>query len=240
MKRILKHMFQRAGWELHRVNHHARQPTMHAALQWLATQRIRCATILDVGASNGCWSAACMQYFPAASYMLFEPQPVHSAALDQFAQKHAPQVQIVKQAVGASVGSTFFDCSDPFGGALASENSTHPLEVPLTSLDVSLAAHRAAPPYLLKLDTHGFERAILQGAAQTLAHCNALIIEAYNYHITNEAFLFWELCAFLAERNFRVIDLVDVIHRSYDQSLWQMDLVFVKQDWPGFNYTTYE
>jgi len=181
-----------------------------------------------------------MAAFPQAQYLLFEPQPVHNLPLDDFAERHKPRVHLVKQAVGASIGYTFFDNSDPFGGALADCEEGATIKVPMTTIDAAVSAAALAPPYLLKLDTHGYERSILAGAVQTLDHCEALVIEAYNHRITNEAFLFWELCSFLAEKGFRVVDLVDVMHRGYDDSLWQMDLIFVKSTWPGFAYTSYE
>jgi hypothetical protein len=66
-----------------------------------------------------------------------------------------------------------------------------------------------------------------------------LVIEAYNYRISGEALLFWELCAYLAERGFRPVDLVDSMHRPYDDAFWQMDLVFVRSTWAGFAYNAF-
>lgn len=109
----------------------------------------------------------------------------------------------------------------------------------LVTLDSCLKGLGKTGPYLLKLDTHGFERSILEEAAYTLENSEILIIEAYNYRITSEAFLFWELCAYLSEKGFRPIDLVDIAHRRYDSSLWQMDLFFIKSDWEGFNHVSY-
>jgi FkbM family methyltransferase len=182
-----------------------------------------------------------MNFFPEASYVLFEPQPVHSDALDSFAKSCKQTVILIKKAVGASEGHTFFDASDPFGGALArNDEGDNTIKVGLTTLDAGVSQLEVEAPYLLKLDTHGFEKSILAGAGDTLKKTDILIIEAYNYNITDEAFLFWELCAFLSDRGFRPIDLADVMHRQYDNSLWQMDLFFIRSSWEGFNYTSYK
>ncbi len=180
-----------------------------------------------------------MDLFTTANYVLFEPQPVHATALDAFAKNHQ-RTTIIKKAVGSSEGHTYFDASDPFSGVLAANAGNHTIKVDLTTIDASVAQNQCQPPFLLKLDTHGFEKGILEAAHDTLRSTQALIIEAYNYRITSEALTFWELCAFMAERGFRPIDLVDVMHRPHDDSLWQMDLFFIKSTWEGFNYTSYK
>jgi len=240
IKDLIRSALRKSGWELRRFGVVPRT-TMTASLQWLASRNLNIQTILDVGASDGRWSQHCMQFFPAAKYVIFEPQPVHSQALDAFANTSGGKVQVVKKAVGAAEGHTFFDISVPMGGALLKDgNGASALKVEMTTVDTATAELHTAGPYLLKLDTHGFERSILGGSQSTLANSAALIIEAYNYNVTDEAFLFWELCAYLAERGFRPIDLVDVGHRVRDQSLWQMDLVFIRSTWEGFKYIHYQ
>ncbi len=239
MKRIIKSLLRRAGWELRRTKQTHRS-AMAEGLKRLADHGIRFNTVLDVGASDGRWSAECMSSFPEAKYLLFEPQPVHSHALDVFAMSCKPTVVLIKKAVGVSEGHTFFDAEDPFGGALADREGDHNIKVSLTTIDASISETHVVPPYLLKLDTHGFERSILTGASKTLEHCEALVVEAYNYRITQEAFLFWELCSFLLEKGFRPVDLIDVLHRPYDNALWQMDLFFIKSNWAGFDYNSYK
>jgi FkbM family methyltransferase len=239
MKRIIETLLRKAGWGLHRIDS-SNRPTMIAGLNWLSDHNIHINTVLDVGASNGCWSRDCMRYFPDASYVLFEPQPVHSDALDSFTKSCKQTVIPVKKAVGGSVGETLFDAPSPFGGALAMQEDGSTIKVGLTTIDASISQLQLDGPYLLKLDTHGFEKSILDGASDTLEKAEILVIEAYNYKITDEALLFWELCAYLSEKGFRPIDLVDVMYRQHDNSLWQMDLFFIRSTWEGFNYITYK
>jgi FkbM family methyltransferase len=194
-------------------------------------------TVLDVGASNGCWAKVCARHFPQAKYILFEPQPCHQKGLARFAS--SANATVIGKAVGSAEGTTFFDASDPFGGVLADLPEGN-IEVPMTSIDSTVAHLKVSGPFLLKLDTHGVEKEILEGASQTLPHCEALIIEAYNHRLTKDTLLFWELCGYLAERGFRPIDLVDGMRRKRDKSLWQMDLFFVKSTWPGFASASYE
>jgi len=235
-----------AGWELHRINNTTQmqlypRSSMTEGLKWLSIHGFDIKTVLDVGASDGRWSKECMNFFPQANYVLFEPQPFHSVVLDLFVKSCHQKVITIKKAVGASEGHTFFDASTPLGGALTNtEKGNNIIKVGLTTIDTSLKQLDAEGPYLLKLDTHGFERSILEGANSTLGKTDILIIEAYNYRITDEAFLFWELCSYLSDKGFRPIDLVDVGHRLKDNSLWQMDLIFIRSTWEGFDYISFE
>jgi FkbM family methyltransferase len=256
VKALIKRLLAKAGYELRRKRPPAdpgppSAPTpapprasMGRGLRWLRDKGLRFGTVLDVGASNGCWSAPCRDCFPEATHVLFEPQPDHAAGLDAFvahcrAGGGAPVIP-VKKAVGAAPGTTFFDVTYLWGGALADGPGHNKIEVPLTTIDAVVAELSLRGPFLLKLDTHGFEPSILRGAAATLPQCAALVIEAYNYRISPEALLFWELCALLAGQGFRPIDLVDVMHRPHDDSLWQMDLFFIRSSWSGFDCLAYD
>lgn len=210
--------------------------TMSAGLKRLQNH-VTVETVLDVGASNGCWTKICAKAFPQAKYVLFEPQPCHQKRLASFAS--SANVIVVDKAVGAGEGTTWFEASDPFGGVLADQPEGN-IEVPLTTIDSTVAQLQLSGPYLLKLDTHGVEKEILEGASQTLPNCEALIIEAYNHRIGNNALLFWELCGYLHERGFRPIDLVDGMRRKRDDSLWQMDLFFVRNSWQGFESVSFD
>ena len=241
MKQIIKRLLNKAGWELRRALNTDRdidRSSMGGGLKWLADHGFHFNTVLDVGASDGRWSAECMVFYPKAKYLLFEPQPAHSKALDDFANKYRQNVVLVKKAVGALEGYTLFDASDPFGGALADKEGDHTIKVGLTTIDATIS-EQVATPFLLKLDTHGFEKSILAGSNNALEKCEALIIEAYNFKITEEALLFWELCSFLSEKGFRPIDLIDVSRRQYDNALWQMDLFFIRSNWKGFDHISY-
>jgi FkbM family methyltransferase len=244
LKKTVKNLLRNAGWDVMKVDERRNEilarATMKGALKWIGDQKIPVTTVLDVGASNGCWTEECMTFVNAGSYVLFEPQPVHTKSLDAFARKSPVPVQLVRKAVGAIQGVTFFDASEALAGALSDHAGENMIEVPVTTIDHTVREGRLEGPFLLKLDTHGYEPSILEGAKETLHQCSVIIIEAYNFRISNEAILFWELCAFLARQGFRCVDLVDVLHRELDSALWQMDLVFIRDDWDGFSQQSYK
>lgn len=195
-------------------------------------------TIIDVGASDARWSREALRYFPDANYLLVEAQNCHAEALQAFASAHA-NARVVMAAAGAEKGMIYFDASDPFGGQASGNEIPGSVSIPVTSLDHEISTCSFAGPYLLKLDTHGFELPILNGAAGILRDASALIIECYNFRLSEECLLFHEMCAFLGQRGFRCLDVADVMHREMDAAFWQMDVLFVRDDRDEFRSSAY-
>lgn len=242
LKKIIRQTIKKAlsptGYTLTQINHE--RATMNMALQAIAARQHPIQTVIDVGASNGQWSETLMAYYPQAHYLLIEAQPVHEKELQQFCQQY-PNAQYVLAAGGAEKGEIYFDASHPLGGQAAytpfSENN---IVVPITTVDAEIAKRQLPGPYLLKLDTHGFELPILAGAQATLDQMEVLLIECYNFKIGPDCLLFHEMVDHMATLGFRCVDLVDVMYRPYDNTLWQMDMVFVRADRDEFTYLKYE
>ena len=197
-------------------------------------------TVVDVGASDGRWSSQMMRHFPKATYFLVEAQATaHREALEQFKAEHA-NVEFALCAAGNADGEIFFDASDPLGGAAgATPFSAHNVVVPMRTVDTLVRERGLRGPFLLKLDTHGFEAPILNGARETLAQCSMLVIEVYNFTLRPGCLRFYELCSLLETRGFRCADLFDVMVRPGDHTLWQMDMVFLPSTHPVFRQDSY-
>lgn len=235
IKKLMRHL----GIHVSRVGGPADRATMEGAFRALVRRGHKVETVIDIGASNGSWSASLMRHFPDCRYLLVEAQPVHEPALRAFCARH-PNAQFVLAAAGDKSGEIYFDAADPLGGqaAYAPRSDAH-IRVPVVTIDAEVKARNLPGPYLLKLDTHGFEVPILSGAGATLARTEVVIMECYNFRIAPEALTFDEMCRYLGERGFRCIDLVEPMHRPRDNSFWQMDLVFVRAERPEFAYLRY-
>ena len=201
-------------------------PNIHTVLQ--RRPEVSVATVIDVGASNGCWSAQIMQYFPSANYLLIEAQErAHGAALQRFKADH-PNVVCEICAAGDREGKIHFDATEPFGGAAGTTRfPENDIIVPMNTVDNLVRRNGLRGPFLLKLDTHGFEVPILEGARGTLSNASMLIIEVYNYTLCAGCLRFYELCPFLETRGFRCADVFDLLVRPRDNALWQMDMMFL-------------
>ena len=197
-------------------------------------------SVIDIGASDGRWSAELMRHFPGASYLLVEAQEAaHGEALRQFKAAHR-NVDYVLAAAGDRDAEVHFDASDPFGGvASPAPFPRNDIVVRMAAVDTLVRERSVRPPFLLKLDTHGFEAPILEGARETLRQSSMLVIEAYNFTLRPGCLRFYELCQFLEARGFRCVDLFDILHRPGDHAFWQMDMVFVPLSHPAFQSNEY-
>jgi FkbM family methyltransferase len=214
--------------------------SMAGALSAMAERGHDFKTIVDVGASNGIWSEMVMQYYPDASYLLIEALPAHESSLVQFCRSHT-NAQYILAAAGDRQGGVYFDASSLFGGqASAKYSGQHNLVVPMTTVDTQMQLRNLSGPTLIKLDTHGFETAILEGAKETVAATEMVIVECYNFEIGPDSLLFYQMCCYMRERGFRCIDLAAPVYRPYDDVFWQMDLFFAREEWPGFRHKAYQ
>lgn len=215
------------------------QPTLAGFLERLTRYRIDFTTVIDVGASNGMWTREVIQRFPNCDYFLVEARREHEPALKTLVAEQA-RVSYAICAAADQPGTVHFHAGDLFGGLAAhTAFSEHDIVVPARTLDELAATHALRPSFLLKLDTHGFEVPILNGGAHVLGQASVVVIEAYNHRMGFDNLLFSELCAFMAARGFRCLDLFDPLYRPHDGSFWQADLAFARADWPGFRHPAY-
>jgi FkbM family methyltransferase len=208
-----------------------------AALARIAARGLEIRTVIDVGASDGRWSLQAERVLPDARFHLVEANPVHEKKLRRLcARRSAFSYALV--AAGPADGTVPFDGSNAFGGRAAPGDAQHPV-VPQRSLASLVGESRLAPPFLIKLDTHGYEAPILDGAVPLFPDTNLFVIEAYNFPLSADSLRFHELCSLMAERGFAVIDMSEPLWRSRDSALWQFDLFFVPDTRPEFAYTRF-
>jgi FkbM family methyltransferase len=212
--------------------------TMEAALSRCAGRGTPLRTVIDVGASDGRWSRMARGILPPAHYFMVEAQRGHEAGLARTAADPDFSYQIC--AAGHRDGEIYFDAAELFGG-LASDTPVgkNCIVVPVRTLDGLVRERALQGPYAVKLDTHGFEVPILEGARDVLRQAVLLVIECYNFRLTPQTLLAHEMCAYLAERGFRCIDLCDPMYRPRDQALWQMDLFFARAEDAAFATNAY-
>ena len=212
-----------------------RDPTLSGdALARIAKRGLEINSVIDVGASDGRWSRMAEKFWPGARFHLIEAFEHWRPKLAALAARN-PRYSFSLAAAGAQDGGSIpFTNSkaDPLGGVAgpAAMHESH-WTVPMVSIDAEVARRGLPPPYLVKFDTHGFEREIIDGAGETLRSTNLLVNEFYNFQSEERR---WPQMVMLVESlGFRCVDLIEPLWRA-DGVLWHVDFAFLRRDRPEF------
>jgi FkbM family methyltransferase len=192
---------------------------------------IRPEFVIDVGAAEGKWSGGCAEIWPDSKYILVEPLEEQRAALEKLTNR--PNWEWKKGVAGAAVGTIDFAVTDDLDGSGVYQRDCFPKrKIDVIPLDSLLPLEGEG---LLKLDTHGFEVPIFEGATRLLPQLQMLVVEVYGHKISDDCLCFDQLCLFLRERGFQTAGIVNVINRPSDESFWQADFFFLRQNHPIFS-----
>ena len=232
-RRAIIRSLQLLGYDFDKIS-------LEGALERCRSRNPHIQTVIDVGASNGMWTEKCVKFFPEAYYLLVEAQEPHEEGLRQL-KRSIPRMDYVLAAAGDRDGEIYFDNTELFGGLASHEPFAEScITVPVTTIDTQVKQRDLKPPFFLKLDTHGFEVPIFEGAKETLAQTKLLVVETYNFSVAPKALRFHEMCAYLEAKGFRCVDICDPLHRARDRALWQFDLFFVPEHDAAFESEEYD
>jgi FkbM family methyltransferase len=175
-------------------------------------------TVVDVGANEGLWASTVAELARPERLVAVEPSPGVLPRLHRRIGSTAG-VTIVEAAVGDSVGrATLHVTAHDHNASLSSPRSremdafygsgyavTERVTVDSTTLDE--ITRELGEVSLLKIDVQGTERAVLEGAGETLRRVRWLLIECNFRSHYEDDMLFPELHALLAGRGFLLTGL---------------------------------
>ncbi|MGV3771905.1 MAG: FkbM family methyltransferase [Verrucomicrobiales bacterium] len=206
-----------------------------AGMERLLKRQIPINTIIDVGAANGVSATEMLEYYPHSNFLLIEAEEKHGPTLQALKAKNS-KMDYVLAAAGKENGEIFFGGPghDLYEGKASFQNFPGARKAKMTTIDIEVKQRQLKGPFFIKLDTHGFEIPILEGAVHTLAQTEVLLIEAYNVRFEHDTPLFFHLCQWMEQKGFACADILDLKHRPRDLILWQMDILFLRKDRPEF------
>ena len=199
--------------------------------------RIPYRTVIDAGAHRGSFADAFLQLHKPDKLVLIEPTP---DLVEQLRSKYAgrPNIEIVPVALSSSTGTVDFYLNrqtaassllpiNPrndrwFGRAL---DVVGTVTVPALTLPDLFEQHRLVSVDLLKLDLQGMEGAVLSAGESILPRVNAIYTEVLFEPLYKDAWLFFELWAYLRERGFTLCGIVNVAH-GRNGDLLQANAIF--------------
>lgn len=246
MKKIIVFIFNFFGLEIRRkpsvdlLYNYSRNEQMIQGLKRCKQRGITINTIIDVGAAAGSWSLSALEFWPSSNYILFEPLVERKNELEQLSLKNK-NFHFIPAAAGRERGQVSFEVASDLDGSGISDvtigDSIRTVEV--TPIDVEVEKLQVKGPFIVKLDTHGFEIPILEGCSKIWNDVSLFIIECYGFHIAKESLLFWEMCQYMQSKGFRLVDIVDIMNRPTDGAFWQCDAFFMNSTNQVFESNSY-
>ena len=205
------------------------------ALRRVRDQGVVPREIVDVGASDGCWTRDCLRVFPDARYLLIEPLPQHAGALADLRARH-PNVAVWQGGLASAPGELDLLAHGDQSSFLASDSfHAHGAQrVEVRTLDSFLDTPALRAPDLIKADVQGFELEVLRGAKKCLERAQLLLLEVSYRRMYRDLPLAHEVIAFVGGAGFRIYDVCTYAGRPSDGELMQSDILFAAEGSPLF------
>lgn len=186
MKNLIKKLFNIFGLHLSKLN--ATVVPAYQTVQALKAHNIN--VVFDVGANVGQFASELRMYGYTGKIISFEPLPQAYKTLAKRAQKDADWIVHPRCAVGAkideieinvaanSVSSSILPMLNTHENAAPQSKYTHKESVSLITLDSIYNQYcKLEDNVFLKVDTQGYEWAVLDGAEQALKQSKGVLLE---------------------------------------------------------------
>ncbi|QAR32093.1 FkbM family methyltransferase [Geovibrio thiophilus] len=186
-------------------------------------------TVIDVGVAYG--TNGLYGVFDSVRYLMVEPLEEYKGVLDKIVSEY-PAVYTLS-AAGSREGSVTMNVHpDMSGSSVLKESEGAHVDgvertVPVVTLDGETEKYGLKGPFVIKIDVQGFELEVLKGAEKILKETEIVIMEVSLFQFYKESPTFFDVVAFMNERNFSVYDIFGATYRPLDDALGQVDLVFV-------------
>jgi FkbM family methyltransferase len=238
MKRFIQRSFRRFGIEIRRTRTAWHPGEDRDLLDFIADRGID--TVLDVGANVGQFGELLRTKGYRGKIVSFEPISSEHRTLAAIAAADG-NWQTNNFALGAKAGSATINVAD-----VSVFSSILPSTIAAANYDCNVAVSRTeiidvrtldevCPDLpgnvLLKIDTQGYERQVLEGARHTLPGFKGVLLELPIVHLYEGTWQFHEAIAFMAEAGFIPAQIHPVNYHSVDPvSLIEVDCLFRPRD----------
>ncbi|MEO6252343.1 MAG: FkbM family methyltransferase [Ferruginibacter sp.] len=210
-------------------------------LRWLQQMNIK--TVLDIGANEGQFASMIRKLLPQATICSFEPIPdCYSKLTANF--NNDPAFKAFNVAVGDKEETVEMNINDfsPSSSLLEIdelhvENFKHTAhskkqQIPLKTLDGLSAQLNLAKPYMVKIDTQGYEDKVIKGGQQVLAGADVIFVELSYRPLYKEQTLFDDIYNELVRLGFAYHGNFEELLSPVNGAVLQSDGIFIKRQ-PG-------
>ncbi len=244
IRTLLNRYLQRHDLEIRGRFQHARRHS--ACMDLLLKANFRPRTVIDVGVARG--TPWLYEAFPDAKLVLIDPNPVFREALSNL--QRSLNADAYFHALGAQAGEAVLqqDQAVPGSSSLLAVSpqltkqwanqgvvrTVSSVKIEVQTLDDTLRSGAYEAPFVIKIDTEGYEREVLLGAAASLEKTDVVIVEASVMRRFEGSYEFADLIRLLDDRGFRLYDLLDVRTFGRGGPINYLDAAFVRRGSPLF------
>ena len=196
-------------------------PTKYSADLWFPGQNVLESyelpvlrpgdTVVDVGANIGVFTILFARAVGSSGQVVaLEPNPTVYGYLAHNVARNSlsGSVRVLNVAAGERAGMARLEDRGwaDTAGALTS-SSSRSFQVRMEKLDSLLASPAIGPIRLVKIDTEGYERFVLEGGAATLARTDVVIVEVIDANCRRFGYRAAEVFAWLTDQGFHLFGL---------------------------------
>lgn len=236
MKNQIKSILTKFGYDINKY------PTQDIRRRIQLFKYFNIDKILDVGANTGGYASSMRSAGYVGSIISFEPV---KEAYDQLAKRamHETKWETMNIALGNNDGSSIINVSENLvSSSIAEMSSLHVDSAPdsvyvrkeeikihkLDTIFFDLADKQ--DKIILKIDTQGFEKNVIDGAEKSLPLISGLQLEMSLVPLYNNELLFPELLGYLNDRGYSLCSLENGFSNPDSGQLLQVDGIFFRKD----------
>jgi FkbM family methyltransferase len=232
-KELVRSLLRRSGFEVRRYNADRWwEGWRPAELGKLATP----ATVIDVGVGHG--TPRLYEAFPHAHQLLLEPLKEFEPDLKRIVKEYRGDYRLV--AVGAAPGNVEIRVEREYELTKSSIKPRTAVSdagkkfdvrsVPVTTIDATVAELGLAGPYVIKIDTEGYELDVIQGATATLTKTQLVIAEVAVAPRFVGGYAFADFIRAMDERGFGLYSILQIAPYRTSHRVVYIDGVFAPHE----------
>jgi FkbM family methyltransferase len=206
-----------------------------AVLEHLKGLGVAPATIVDVGVARG--TPELYAAFPGVPLLLVEPLAEHEDDLRRLVAQR-PGSRYALAAAGPQAGALEIAvhrvpaCSSVLGDRDPDGHPATRRTVSQLRVDDLVAEHGMGGPFVVKVDVEGAELQVLEGARDTLARTDVVLLEVSFFRFVDGGAELADVVAWMRDAGFSAYDFYNGHLRPLDGALAQVDMAFVRTDGP--------
>lgn len=229
LKKVARGLLDRAGFAIVRKNE---MKDMSSVLHHVRDLGFQPKTVIDVGVAYG--TQDLYEAFSDSTHLLVEPLVEWEPVLKDICRKH--NASYVLAAAGDSPGAVEINLHSFLSSSSICKESDGSLvdgtarQVPVVTIDDLCAEKQLQRPYLIKIDTQGYELKVLDGSKKVLEDTEFVVLEVALFEFFLGGPQFYDVVKYMKEHGFVAYDIFGGHNRPIDGALCQLDMAFVKEN----------